>query len=61
VKRLGRRPQAVAKRAAAVLDDQGDDDATETNAVRNHRGDRASNRASNRPTQASGRPDADEP
>jgi site-specific recombinase XerD len=30
VKRLGRRPQAVAKRATAVLDVQGDDDTADT-------------------------------
>jgi integrase len=61
VKRLGRRPQAVAKRAAVVLDGQGDDDTAETAGVRNDTADLASNRASNRPTPASGRPDADGP
>lgn len=48
VKRLGRRPHAVAQRAAAVLDgddadDQGDDDS----GVRNHPDDFGSNRGSN--------------
>jgi integrase len=35
VKRLGRRPQVVAKRAAAVLDGQGDGDAADSEGVRN--------------------------
>jgi integrase len=40
VKRLGRRPEAVAKRAAAILDAQVDED----DGVRNHRDDSGSNR-----------------
>ena len=58
VKRLGRRPQAVAKRAAAVLDGQGDEDAAEPEGVRNDPPDLGSNRASNRPTRATEPPDA---
>jgi integrase len=49
VKRLGRRPHAVAQRAAAVLD--GDDQADDDNGtgVRNHPGELGSNAGSNRP------------
>ena len=61
VKRLGRRPQAVARRAAAVLDGQGDQDATDSEGVRNDPPDLGSNRASNRSTRASERMDTDEP
>jgi len=57
VKRLGRRPEAVAKRAAAVLDGQGDEDA----GVRNRVGDSGSNAGSYR-SEAVGPPaDGDEP
>jgi integrase len=61
VKRLGRRPQAVAKRAAAVLDGQGDEDAADPEVVRNDRPDFGSNRASNRPTRGSAPLDTDGP
>ncbi len=50
VKRLGRRPEAVARRAASVLDAQGDDDAE----LRNHSGGSGSNRGSD----AAGSPSA---
>jgi hypothetical protein len=43
VKRLGRRPQSVAKRAADVLDGQGDDE----QAVRNHSTESGSDAGSN--------------
>jgi integrase len=58
VKRLGRRPQVVAKRAAAVLDGQGDEDAADPLGVRNDPPDFGSNRGSNRPTRVSEPPDA---
>jgi hypothetical protein len=48
VKRLGRRPQAVAKRAAAVLDGQGDEDDRSGRRVRNDPLDLGSNAASYR-------------
>ncbi len=50
VKRLGRRPQAVAQRAAVVLDgdDHADDEDTPAR-VRNHPGELGSNAGSNRP------------
>lgn len=50
VKRLGRRPQAVAERAAGILDgdDQAEGDSRTT--VRNHPGALGSNAESNRPT-----------
>jgi integrase len=47
VKRLGRRPETVARRAAAVLDAQGDADQP-AGVVRNQVAESASNRASNR-------------
>jgi integrase len=43
VKRLGRRPEAVARRAAAVLDGQGDEDPETAGGVRNHPVDLGSN------------------
>ena len=43
VKRLGRRPEAVAKRAAAVLDGQDQDDEVGSARVRNQPGDLGSN------------------
>jgi hypothetical protein len=46
VKRLGRRPEAVAKRAAAILDAQADD---EVAPVRNHPGTNESDRGSDAP------------
>jgi hypothetical protein len=49
VKRFGRRPESVARRAAAILDgDQGDDDGTTPGGVRNHPGEVGSNGGSNR-------------
>jgi hypothetical protein len=58
VKRLGRRPEAVAKRAAAVLDghDHADEEGSE---VRNHRGGLGSNGGSYRsgPSYAPADPD----
>jgi hypothetical protein len=45
-KRLGRRPQAVATRAAAVLDGQGDQLAADPGGVRNEAADLESNGAS---------------
>jgi hypothetical protein len=45
VKRLDRRPEAVAKRAAAILDGQGDEHAK----VRDHLGADGSNRGSDTP------------
>src|SRR5262245_36658728 len=57
VKRLGRRPQAVARRAAAILDgdrdEQGDDDSDRSGGVRNHPPENESNGESYR----SGPPD----
>ncbi len=57
VKRLGRRPHAMAQRAAAILD--GDDRATDDTRtrVRNHPGDAGSNAGSNR----GARPDQAQP
>ena len=55
VKRLGRRPEAVARRAAAILDGQADEDPPE---VRNHPGPNESDRESDAPEQPGGR---DEP
>lgn len=47
VKRLGRRPQAVAKRAATILDAQADDDHPDKDGgVRNHPTDLGSNAGS---------------
>jgi hypothetical protein len=46
VKRLGRRPEAVAKRAAAILDGQAAEDSPE---VRNHPGANESDRGSDAP------------
>jgi integrase len=60
VKRLGRRPETVARRAAAVLDAQGDEDEPVTR-VRNQVADSASNRASYRPENAESVADDDEP
>jgi hypothetical protein len=48
VKRLGRRPEAVARRAASVLDGRGDEDDSVPDGVRNHAGDLESNRRSYR-------------
>jgi integrase len=48
VKRLGRRPQAVAQRAAAVLDRDQADDGGGPARVRNHPGELGSNGGSNR-------------
>jgi integrase len=59
VKRLGRRPQAVAKRAAAVLDGQGDRAARYE--VRNHPGDFGSNAGTYRREAADSPVDGDEP
>jgi hypothetical protein len=59
-KRLGRRPETVARRAAAVLDAQGDEDEPVTR-VRNQVADFASNRASYRPENAESVADDDEP
>jgi hypothetical protein len=54
VKRLGRRPESVARRAAAILDgdehDQGDNLPDRTGGVRNHAPENVSNGGSNRPT-----------
>jgi integrase len=47
VKRLGRRPQAVAKRAATVLAGQADDEDTPDAGARNHQADLGSNAGSN--------------
>ena len=55
MKRLGRRPEAVAKRAAAILDAQADEDSPE---VRNHPGTNESDRGSDAPERPGGR---DEP
>jgi integrase len=55
VKRLGRRPQTVAKRAAAVLDAQGDDDPESSGGVRNEPDGFGSNGGSNRGGSASDR------
>jgi integrase len=56
VRRLGRRPQAVAKRAAAVLDGQADDDDHQApGGVRNHPTDYGSNGGSYGP-ESSGSP-----
>jgi integrase len=60
VKRLGRRPETVAWRAAAVLDGQGDDDEP-TTGVRNQVADPASNRGSYRPDGEESVADAGEP
>jgi integrase len=57
VKRLGRRPEAVAKRAAAVLDGQGDED----RGVRNQVGDLGSNADSYRSDAVGSRANPDEP
>ena len=61
VRRLGRRPEAVARRAAAVLDGQGDDDATKPGGVRNHPSGLGSNAGSYRTERASDPPDDDGP
>jgi integrase len=53
VKRLGRRPQTVAQRAAAILDGQADEDEPDADGVRNHPGEFVSNGGSYR----SGPPD----
>ena len=50
VKRLGRRPHAVAQRAAAILDGDDQADAETTAGVRNHSGGFGSDAGSNRPT-----------
>jgi integrase len=60
VKRLGRRPETVARRAAAVLDGQGDEDEP-TSRVRNQVADSASNPASYRPDDAESAADDGEP
>jgi len=60
VKRLGRRPETVARRAGAVLDAQGDEDEPVTR-VRNQVADSASNRASYGPENAESVADDDEP
>ncbi len=61
VKRLGRRPEALAKRAAAVLDgqDQGDEDGAP--GVRNHPADLGSNGGSYGSDPASAPADGDGP
>ncbi|HEY7071547.1 MAG TPA: tyrosine-type recombinase/integrase, partial [Acidimicrobiales bacterium] len=59
VKRLGRRPETVARRAAAVLDAQGADEPA--GGVRNQVAGPASNRASNRREDTGSAPDAGEP
>ena len=61
VKRLGRRPEAVARRAAAVLDGQGDEDAGTAGGVRNHPADVGSNAGSYPPEPRSERPNGDGP
>jgi hypothetical protein len=58
VKRLGRRPEAVAKRAAAVLYSQGGEHGGGPGRVRNDPPEFGSNRGSNDPTPASEPPDA---
>jgi hypothetical protein len=55
VKRLGRRPEAVAKRAAAILDGRGDEHAT----VRNHWAADGSNRGSYGPASPIAQPNGD--
>jgi integrase len=60
VKRLGRRPQVVAKRAAAVLDSQ-DADAETRSEVRNHPADPGSNGESYGPESSSEEANGDEP
>jgi integrase len=60
VKRLGRRPEAVARRAASVLDGQDDDEPAEDR-VRNQPGDFGSNGGSYRSGTAGSPPDADGP
>jgi integrase len=58
VKRLGRRPQAVAERAAAILDGHdADDQAQDDGGVRNHPGELGSNRGSNDSGSATAPPD----
>jgi hypothetical protein len=47
VKRLGRRPHAVAQRAAAILDGEDEGQADEESGVRNHPGAFGSNGGSN--------------
>jgi integrase len=61
VKRLGRRPEAVARRAASVLDGQCDEDEPNEDGVRNHPGDFGSNGGSYRSDAAGSPPDADGP
>jgi len=61
VKRLGRRPEAVAKRAAAVLDGQGDELSRDADEVRNDLGEIGSNAESYRPEHRSDRADSDGP
>ena len=56
VKRLGRRPEAVAKRAAAILDGQGDEHAE----VRNHSAADESNGGSDGPASPVPPPNGDE-
>ena len=60
VKRLGRRPETVARRAAAVLDAQGDEDPP-AGGVRNQVAGSASNRASNRREDSGSASDGGEP
>jgi integrase len=60
VKRLGRRPETVARRAAAVLDAQVDDEQP-AGGVRNQVAGPASNRASNRPEDSGSAVDGGEP
>ncbi|MGH9288158.1 MAG: hypothetical protein ACRD0V_07710 [Acidimicrobiales bacterium] len=60
VKRLGRRPETVARRAAAVLDAQGDEDEP-VGGVRNQVARPASNHASNRREDTGSAADGDEP
>ena len=61
VRRLGRRPEAVARRAATILDgDQADDEGTATG-VRNHPGDLGSNAGSYGPEPSGSPVNGDEP
>jgi hypothetical protein len=61
VKRLGRRPQTVAQRAAAVLDGLGDAAAANPQGVRNDLPDLGSNGGSNRSGPGSEPPDTSGP
>jgi hypothetical protein len=60
VKRLGRRPETVARLAAAVVDAQGDEDQP-AGGVRNQVAGAASNRASNRRDDTGSAAHPDEP